>query len=103
MSSLSLLSLLTDLAKTHPAARVVPNWVPGHLRVERNKQADKLAKEAVHDVGGHLEALEKRRRREKQVQRGKRAPFYCPVLADGCTSDSSTEEEEEEEGKAGLG
>jgi len=53
--------------------------------------------------GGHLEALEKRRRREKQVQRGKRALFYCPVLADGCTSDSSTEEEEEEEGKAGLG
>ena len=98
-------SLLDDLAKTHPEARVVIHWVPGHVGVEGNEQADDLAKEAVQKVGARLAALADRRRRLRQASGGKRVLAYRPELAESCTSDSSddSDEEEGEGGRAGLG
>lgn len=43
---------LYNLAKTHLSTCVVVHWVPGQGRVEGEERADKLAKEAVHKVGG---------------------------------------------------
>lgn len=58
--------------------RVVVHWVPGHVGIDGNKEADELAKRAVEEGGRALARSTAAREKRAKAKRGLRAMTFDP-------------------------
>ncbi|GAA5972405.1 hypothetical protein JCM8115_004325 [Rhodotorula mucilaginosa] len=72
---------LLSMEETHPMVRVVVHWVPGHVGIDGNEEADELAKRAVEEGGRALARSTAAREKRARAKRGLRAMAFDPKAA----------------------
>ncbi|GAA5875901.1 hypothetical protein JCM3774_001117 [Rhodotorula dairenensis] len=69
------------MGETHPMVRVVVHWVPGHVGINGNEEADKLAKLAVVEASWALARLSAARAKRARAKRGLSVMAFDPKAA----------------------
>ena len=60
------------MGTAHPLVREVVHWVPGHVSIDSNEEADELAKSAVEEASRALARSTAAREKRARAKRGLR-------------------------------
>jgi hypothetical protein len=72
---------LESMEKTHPLVCVVVHWVPGHVGIDGNEEANESAKMAVEEASRALARSTAARKKCAWAKRGHRVTAFDPKAA----------------------
>ncbi|KAG0653215.1 hypothetical protein C6P46_003316, partial [Rhodotorula mucilaginosa] len=98
---LAIRNSLISMEETHPQVRVVVHWVPGHIGIDGNEEADELAKSAVEEAGRALAKSTTAHEKRAKARRGLRAMAFDPKAVSESSSSDGGDSEYEEGGRRG--